>query len=153
MFPSDVGNHMMSQPRRTWETLLLRINGEQCGKKRPWTDFRYCYWKTVFGSVHCPKKMHIGFERLVLCLTSVTVWMQTAITKSHVTFQFIRVVSVKMSAFWDRAPCSVIEADRRFRGVYCLHHQGIHHCDDRDSMHFWNVWVRLHDAISQKTII
>jgi hypothetical protein len=30
--------------------------------------------------------------------------------------------------FWDVAPCSHVEVDRRFRGAYCLHHQG----GDRD---------------------
>jgi hypothetical protein len=31
---------------------------------------------------------------------------------------------MKMTAFWDIAPCSLIEVDRHFRGAYCLHHQG-----------------------------
>jgi hypothetical protein len=31
---------------------------------------------------------------------------------------------MKMIAFWDIAPCSPVEVDQRFRGVYCLHHQG-----------------------------
>jgi hypothetical protein len=31
---------------------------------------------------------------------------------------------LKMTVFWDVAPCSVVEIDRRFRGAYCLHHQG-----------------------------
>jgi hypothetical protein len=26
--------------------------------------------------------------------------------------------------FWDIAPCSLVEINRRFRGAYCLHHQG-----------------------------
>jgi hypothetical protein len=29
-----------------------------------------------------------------------------------------------MIAFWDTVPCSFVEADRRFRGVNCLHNQG-----------------------------
>jgi hypothetical protein len=29
-----------------------------------------------------------------------------------------------MTAFWDIAPCSLVEVDRRFRSAYCLHHQG-----------------------------
>jgi hypothetical protein len=29
-----------------------------------------------------------------------------------------------MTAFWDIAPCSLVEVDRRFRGAYCLHYQG-----------------------------
>jgi hypothetical protein len=31
---------------------------------------------------------------------------------------------MKMTAFWDIAPCSLVEVDRHFRGAYCLHHQG-----------------------------
>jgi hypothetical protein len=30
----------------------------------------------------------------------------------------------KIRAFWDIAPCSLVVVDRRFRGSYCLHHQG-----------------------------
>jgi hypothetical protein len=37
--------------------------------------------------------------------------------------QVFAVVSVKMTAFWNVAPCSLVEIDRRFRGAYCLHHQ------------------------------
>jgi hypothetical protein len=40
----------------------------------------------------------------------------------------------KMTVFWDVAPCSLAEVDRRFRGVYCLCHQGY-----GDSKYFWNV--------------
>jgi hypothetical protein len=29
-----------------------------------------------------------------------------------------------MTAVWDTAPFSIEEVDRRFRGTYCLHHQG-----------------------------
>jgi hypothetical protein len=32
----------------------------------------------------------------------------------HVRFQVLTVVSMKVSAFWDIAPCSLIEVDRRF---------------------------------------
>jgi hypothetical protein len=28
-----------------------------------------------------------------------------------------------MAVFWDVAPCSLVEIDRRFRGAFCLHHQ------------------------------
>jgi hypothetical protein len=30
----------------------------------------------------------------------------------------------KTRAFCDIAPCSIVGVDRRFRDVYCLHHQG-----------------------------
>jgi hypothetical protein len=29
-----------------------------------------------------------------------------------------------MTVFWHVVPCSLVEIDRRFRGAYCLHHQG-----------------------------
>jgi hypothetical protein len=30
---------------------------------------------------------------------------------------------LKIRAFWDVAPCSLVGVDRRFRGSHCLHHQ------------------------------
>jgi hypothetical protein len=39
-------------------------------------------------------------------------------------FQVLTAASMKFRVFWDVAPCSHIELDRRFRGAYCLHHQG-----------------------------
>jgi hypothetical protein len=32
-------------------------------------------------------------------------------------------ITLKMTAFWDVAPCSLVEVDRRFRCTYCLHHR------------------------------
>jgi hypothetical protein len=32
-------------------------------------------------------------------------------------------LSIKITAFWDVALCS-LRVDQRFRGAYCLHHQG-----------------------------
>jgi hypothetical protein len=41
---------------------------------------------------------------------------------------------MKMEAIWDIAPCSLFEVVRRFRGTFCLHHQG-NHPDDVGSTH------------------
>jgi hypothetical protein len=38
------------------------------------------------------------------------------------SFQVLTVANMKMIAFWDIAPCSVVEVDRRFKGAHCLHH-------------------------------
>jgi hypothetical protein len=38
---------------------------------------------------------------------------------------------LRIIAFWDIAPSIIIEADRRFRVVYCLHNQG----EDGSSTH------------------
>jgi hypothetical protein len=32
---------------------------------------------------------------------------------------------MKMAAFWDVTPCGLVEVNRRFRYVHCLHHQGV----------------------------
>jgi hypothetical protein len=31
---------------------------------------------------------------------------------------------VKVTAFWDSAPCSIVEVDQRFRAAYCRYQQG-----------------------------
>jgi hypothetical protein len=36
-------------------------------------------------------------------------------------FEIVAVASMKMTVSWDVAPCSLVETDRRFRDVYCLH--------------------------------
>jgi hypothetical protein len=40
-----------------------------------------------------------------------------------------------MIVFCYAVSCSLVENDRRFRGVYCLHHKG----DDKGSKHLRNV--------------
>jgi hypothetical protein len=39
-------------------------------------------------------------------------------------FYFLMAVSLKMVAFWNIAPCSLVEVDWRFRSAYCCYHQG-----------------------------
>jgi hypothetical protein len=41
-----------------------------------------------------------------------------------VRFQVFTAASIKFTVFRDVPPCSHIQVDRRFRGAYCLHHQG-----------------------------
>jgi hypothetical protein len=61
-----------------------------------------------------------------------------------VTFQVPVAASVKIVAFWDIAPCCLVEVDRRFRGAYCHHHQ-VHRPDDGGTMHLRNVGLLQHD--------
>jgi hypothetical protein len=42
------------------------------------------------------------------------------------------VTVLKMTAFWDIAPCSLVEVFRRFIAAYCLHYRP----DDGGSTHF-----------------
>jgi hypothetical protein len=39
-------------------------------------------------------------------------------------FQVFTAASMKMRVFLYVALCSLVEIHRRFRGAYCLHHQG-----------------------------
>jgi hypothetical protein len=48
--------------------------------------------------------------------------------KFWMRIQVLTAARMKMSVFWDVAPCNLIDIDRRFRGTYCLHH---YHTDDR----------------------
>jgi hypothetical protein len=50
-----------------------------------------------------------------------------------VRFQVLTEVSIKIRAFWDVGRCS-LAVDRRFRGAYCLRHQGTIH-----RPYLWNV--------------
>jgi hypothetical protein len=36
----------------------------------------------------------------------------------------VHTLTNETTAFWDVAPCILVAVDRRFRGVYCLHHHG-----------------------------
>jgi hypothetical protein len=42
---------------------------------------------------------------------------------------------MSITAYWDRAPCSLFEVDRQFKGACCLHHQGDERDIDGGSMH------------------
>jgi hypothetical protein len=62
----------------------------------------------------------------------------------YVRFQVLTVASMKMRATFDIAPCS-FGVDWRFRGVYCLHHQG---GDDGGSMYLWNIRLLHQDYMA-----
>jgi hypothetical protein len=48
---------------------------------------------------------------------------------SEVTVQMLTLPSLNVNVFWYVGPCSLVEIDRSFKDVYCLHHQG----DEADS--------------------
>jgi hypothetical protein len=45
-------------------------------------------------------------------------------TQMNVRFQVLTAASMKMAVFSVVAPCSLVEVYQRFRGAFCLHHQG-----------------------------
>jgi hypothetical protein len=57
---------------------------------------------------------------------------------------------MKTAVFWDASSCCLVEIDRRFRGAYCLSHQG----DNVGSISGTSVnFTRLHGAVYQNTVI
>jgi hypothetical protein len=57
------------------------------------------------------------------------------------------------TAFWDIAPCSKIEVDRRFRGVYWLHHQNDPNDNFCPPLKRRSTSILLHGATSQKFVV
>jgi hypothetical protein len=78
---------------------------------------------------------YCGFEKQLKVITNVIM---------YVRFHVLTAVSTKIVAFWDIAPWSLVEIDRRFRGEYCLHHRG-DRPDDGGSTHLWNVGLLQRD--------
>jgi hypothetical protein len=52
-----------------------------------------------------------------------------------VGFQVLMASNMKIIAFWDIAPCNLVEVDWLFRGAYCLHRPG-----NGGSTHLRNVY-------------
>jgi hypothetical protein len=55
---------------------------------------------------------------------------------------------MKMTVFWDVAPCCLVEIDRCFSGAYCLGHQG----DYKTPMKRRSVSARLRSSTSKKRV-
>jgi hypothetical protein len=67
----------------------------------------------------------------------------------QVRFKVLTAARVKITVFWDVAPCSLAEVYQRFGDACCLYHQGAHRPDDGGSKHLWNVGKLLPDYTSQ----
>jgi hypothetical protein len=55
--------------------------------------------------------------------------------------------SLNMTTFWNIAPCSLVEVDRRFRDAYCLDHQDYASLKRRRDMPEWNRSVNSRDSL------
>jgi hypothetical protein len=56
-----------------------------------------------------------------------------------VRFQALMATNMRTAVFWDVAPCSLVDTDQRFRGAYCLHHQGDGVYGWSRNFLFWNL--------------
>jgi hypothetical protein len=69
---------------------------------------------------------------------------------SPVRYQVLMAAILKMTAFWDIAPCSLVEGDRQFRGCTA---SIIKAMMEYAPLKRRSISTILHDAISQKAVI
>jgi hypothetical protein len=89
-----------------------------------------CLTKDVFDKDH-PKYsdslLDFGFFLLNFDSIRQSVGVYEVSSMSHTgyltNFNTLKNSYLKMTVFWDVAPCSLIEIDQCFRGAYCFHHQ------------------------------
>jgi hypothetical protein len=62
--------------------------------------------------------------KLTVQLHLVPMLTMCAVLPTLVRFQVFTAASMKMTVFWDVAPCSLVEVYRRFTCAYSLHYQG-----------------------------
>jgi len=112
-----------------------------------------CWWTGVTGMRVLPFLFHFFFRGCEVLKPNVCWLRSNDSNREHfMIFQVLTAASMNMTAFCNIAPCSLVEVDRRFRGYYCLHHQG----DDWGSTQVWNAGLLQQDYMalsSQKDVI
>jgi hypothetical protein len=117
------------------------VNWRSCGRKRLWPILRL-YSNFLGGVVVRKATESFGRSRWSPgrdwnpghpeydALLSTASGLQCVTSEGNASnfrcerFQVLAAMSIKMTVFWDVAPWSLVEIDRRFRGAVCLHHQG-----------------------------
>jgi hypothetical protein len=78
----------------------------------------------IFSKICEPEgKMLVHFYWIVIC-TDIS---KISTIISNARFQVLTAEIMKIRAFWDTAPYSLVVVDRRFRGAYCLDDGGNTH--------------------------
>lgn len=64
----------------------------------------------------------------------------------NVRFQVVMAASMMMTAFWNTAPCTLIEVDQSFRVLNCFHHQNdeMSVCFNKTTSHYIPECYHLH---------
>jgi hypothetical protein len=70
------------------------------------------------------------------------------IYKGKNKFNVLTAANMKFRVFWNVAPCSHVAVDRRFRDVYCLHHQGDRYIPEFTYQKTLNIkWKKVREAL------
>jgi hypothetical protein len=106
-----------------WCIVLLKICIALVNKKcvfyyciSPWMDTNN-EWLQLTG--YKSKQAVIHSSEVYTSLQSMCVCVCTT-HGCHMRFQVLTAASIKMTALWNVAPCSLVEVDWCFRGAYCL---------------------------------
>jgi hypothetical protein len=94
-----------------------------------------------------PKRKRAHSERCKEANHSGVTWNK----RLNVRFQVLTVSSMNMTAFWDMAPCSLVEVARRFRGAFIA--LMIETVRTFETLKHRSISARLHGAMSQKAVI
>jgi hypothetical protein len=83
-----------------------------------WKCLDTCLQQTVVVSLHATPTLAITIFIPFCC------YMIYVVGKFRWTKKKQQSVLLKMAVFWIVSPCSLVRVYQRFRGLYCLHHQG-----------------------------
>jgi hypothetical protein len=87
--------------------------------------------------------------------------LDTILSQFH-ALPILTYLRMKMTVFWDVAPCSLVEIDRRYRGAYRLLHQGYRGSKHPEDSHLqymhgclnsWQFTVVIRNRISRQKAI
>jgi hypothetical protein len=93
---------------------LIHLNGPESCNLASSTD------NTPHSGYYFHKSMAVSFKNPSLPITYDYLLMSFNLCSWN---KIIKNIKIKMSAFWDIVPCSLVEVDWRFRGAYCVHNQ------------------------------
>jgi hypothetical protein len=80
-------------------------------------SYVYPFWFAIFFI-----KIATVFNDICCCISNLKKKVVFALIYICESVQVLMVASMKITVFCDRAPCSLIEVDGRFRGAYCFQH-------------------------------
>jgi hypothetical protein len=137
LFSSEKGGKGKSEKSGKDAKIRKGYNGKQKGVKNEHKKHFLLKFVRPFPFVTAKQIQVLFYGTSYLGVTTYVILLQRTI------------FDLKMTAFWDRGPCSVVEVDRRFRDAYCLYHQG----DEGDNMNKRRpTSTKLHGAIAQKAV-